>query len=215
MQKLSRREREKQNRRDEILQAAWEVFASKDYDAATIDQVAEAAELSKGTLYLYFQNKADLFLSTVEMGIQKASSMIQEVISSNDDPLVGFKEIIRCMLDFLEENIGFFKILSSERAHFEIHTEIEDDHGFKRRIEDVFHYAINMIADYIQRGIEMGAFRQVDATDVALSLMEIVRGFAFARVMALTEFKLSEKAESIASILLDGIRKRDSMGIAQ
>ncbi|MGB9595247.1 MAG: TetR/AcrR family transcriptional regulator, partial [Candidatus Poribacteria bacterium] len=71
MQELSRREREKLNRRNEILQAARKVFASKDYSSATIDDIAAEAELSKGTIYLYFNSKADLFLSTFEMGMEQ------------------------------------------------------------------------------------------------------------------------------------------------
>ena len=96
---LSRRERERLSRRDDILQAAWEVFSSKDYDSATVDDVAAAAELSKGTVYLYFQNKADLFLSTVEMGMEKVGSIIREAVSSSDDPVAGIKEFIKRILE--------------------------------------------------------------------------------------------------------------------
>lgn len=208
LQKLSRREREKQNRRAEILQAAWEVFASKDYDSATIDDIAAAAELSKGTLYLYFQNKADLFLSTLEMGLEKISSIIQEVVSASDDPIVGLKEIVKCLLGFFEENLGFFKILSSEQAHFDIHTEmIKDGRYFKEHIHDRMFRNINIVANHIQNGIEMGVFRPVNPQDAAISLLEMIRGFAVLRLSM--DIELAGKAESITSLLLDGIRRRD------
>ena len=205
MQKVSRREREKQNRRNEILKAAWKVFSSKDYNSATVDEIAEAAELSKGTIYLYFQNKADLFLSTLEMGIEKVSSIIQELVSSSDDPVVGLKQIVKCLLGFFEENLGFFKILSSEQAHFDIHTEMmKNGRDFEEHVHDRMFRNINIVANYIQRGIEMGVFRQVDPQDAAISLLEIVRGFAIMRLFMGIE--LSGKSESITSILLDGIR---------
>ncbi len=210
MQKLSRREREKQNRRDEILRAAWEIFASKDYDSATIDDIAAAAELSKGTVYLYFQNKADLFLSTLEMGIEKVSSVLQEVVSSSDDPVSGLKQIVECMLAFFEENLGFFKIMSSEQAHFDIQTEMmKDGRDFKEHIRDRMFHNINIVANHIQRGIEMGVFRQVNTQDVAISLLEMIRGFAVLRLFM--NIELAEKAESITSLLLDGIRKNDQV----
>ncbi len=210
MQKLSRREREKQNRRDEILRAAWEIFASKDYNAATIDDIAAAAELSKGTVYLYFQNKADLFLSTLEMGLDKVSSVLQEVVSSSDDPVSGLKQIVECMLGFFEENLGFFKIMSSEQAHFDIHTEMmKDGRDFKEHIHDRMFRNINIVANHIQRGIEMGVFRQVNPQDVAISLLEMIRGFIVLRLFM--DIELAKKAESITSILLDGIRKNDQV----
>ena len=58
-----RREREKQHRIDAILDAALELFAEKGVKNATMDQVAEKAELSKGTLYLYFKSKEHMYFA--------------------------------------------------------------------------------------------------------------------------------------------------------
>jgi TetR/AcrR family fatty acid metabolism transcriptional regulator len=209
MQKLSRRERERQNRRDQILQAAWEVFSSKDYDSATIDEVADAAELSKGTVYLYFQNKADLFLSTVAMGMERLSATIQEAVSSSSDPAAGLREVIRCTLDFHEKNAGFFKILSSEQAHFDMHTEMRDGRNFKKSILAEFSRNVDMLADYIRRGIEIGVFKQVNPEDAASVLLSAARGFVLKHVADPGSVRLSEKVDTIAAILLDGLRKSD------
>ena len=208
MAKLSRREREKLSRRNEILRAAWEVFSSKDYDSATIDEIAEAAELSKGTVYLYFQSKAALFFSTLEMGIEEIFSIVQEVLSSNDDPVDGLNEMIKSLLNFFEENVGFFRILFSERAHFELHAEVGDNGEFKERLMDMASNLFKIVADYIQHGIDIGVFRRVDPGDAAFLLMETIRGFAFGMIHNPIDFRQSGKAESIASILLDGIRKK-------
>lgn len=208
MPKLSRREREKLNRRNQILQAAWEVFASKDYDSATIDDVAAAAELSKGTVYLYFENKADLFHSTIEMGMEKVNSIIQEIISSIDEPVSCLREIIKSLLDYAEENIGFFKILSSERAHFEVHAEMMSNSDFKERMMKTGFRSVTMIAELIQRGIDPGVFRQVNPEDAAFVLTAAIRGFAFRRIIGPEEFRLPEKAEIIADILLNGLKKQ-------
>ena len=61
-----RKEREKQQRREEIVQAAEEVFFSKGFEKSTMDDVAEKAELSKGTLYLYFKSKEELLIGIIE-----------------------------------------------------------------------------------------------------------------------------------------------------
>ena len=210
MEKLSRREREKQNRRNEILQAAWKVFASRDYDAATIDDVAAAAELSKGTLYLYFQNKADLFYSTLEMGMEKINTIIQDIVSSSDDPVYDIREIVKRLLEHSEENMDFFKILSSGRSHFEIHAEIANNRCFKERIMETTSRSIAMIAGCIQRGIEMGVFKQVNSEDAAFVLLSAIRGFTFRRIIDPDETSLPEKAKIINDILLDGLREQDT-----
>lgn len=53
----------KENRRKLILKTAREVFAKHDYFLTTVDMIASAAGLAKGTIYLYFKNKEDLFFS--------------------------------------------------------------------------------------------------------------------------------------------------------
>ena len=58
-----RREREKEERRIAILDAAERVFEDKGFESSKMGEIAEVAELSKGTLYLYFKNKNDLFLA--------------------------------------------------------------------------------------------------------------------------------------------------------
>jgi hypothetical protein len=67
------------------------------------------------------------------------------------------------------------------------------------------------VADYVQRGIDAGVFRQVDPRDVAFLLIEIIRGSAFAMIHSPADLRPSGKAENIISILLDGIRKRNQM----
>jgi AcrR family transcriptional regulator len=64
-----RKEREKQQRRDEIIQAAEKVFFTMGLDTATMDDIAAEAELSKGTLYLYFKNKEKLHVEVARRAI--------------------------------------------------------------------------------------------------------------------------------------------------
>jgi len=65
-----RKEREKQQRREEIVLAAEKIFFSKGFDVSTMDDIAEEAELSKGTLYLYFKSKEDLHMEVARKSIR-------------------------------------------------------------------------------------------------------------------------------------------------
>ena len=64
-----RREREKEQRRNDILKAAEKLFLSREYDDVSMNDIAQEVELSKATIYLYFENKEELFLllSCVEL----------------------------------------------------------------------------------------------------------------------------------------------------
>jgi AcrR family transcriptional regulator len=65
-----RKVREKQQRREEIVQAAEKIFFSKGFDLSTMDDIAEEVELSKGTLYLYFKSKEDLHMAVARKSIR-------------------------------------------------------------------------------------------------------------------------------------------------
>jgi len=208
LQDLSRKEREKINRRNEILQAAKEVFASNDYSSATLEDIAAKAELSKGTIYLYFNSKADLFLSTFEMGMEQMVSIMLETLSANsDDPIAGIKDIIQCQLIFCEENSDLFKIMSSEGAQLELHTEMAKSGDFHQRIIKTMSQSIKVLADYIESGIKTGIYKKVSPIDVAFALRSVIQGFAFRWIMEPEEGKLSDKAEFISTLFLDGLKK--------
>jgi AcrR family transcriptional regulator len=210
VQELSRREREKLSRRNEILQAARKVFSSKDYASATLDDIATVAELSKGTIYLYFQNKADLFLSTFEMGMEQVASVIMDAISDNkDDPISGVKDIIQRELLLFEENMDLFKIVTSESAHFDLHSEMGRNNDFKKRMIKEISQSIIALTDYIQNGIDMGLFKKVSPKDAASALLSIIRGFSFDWIMGLEEGSPRDKTEIIITIFLDGLRQKD------
>lgn len=73
-----RKEREKELRRSNIVDAAESVFFSKGYWTATIDDVAVAAELSKGTIYLYFKTKEELYWAITLRGLKILTEMFQK-----------------------------------------------------------------------------------------------------------------------------------------
>ena len=72
--KISRREREKLARRRGILTAARKVFGARGYEGATLDEVAREAEFAKGTLYSYFDSKAELFAAAWPSAAKAASA---------------------------------------------------------------------------------------------------------------------------------------------
>lgn len=208
MQELSRREREKLSRRNEILQAARKVFSLKGYESATLDDIAAEAELSKGAIYLYFNSKADLFLSTFEMGMEQVVSITLESISKNiDDPIAGIKEMIERQLTFCEENIDLFKIMSSEGVKIELHQEMAKTRDFHQRIGGIMMQSSRILANYIESGIHNGIFKNVPPMDAAFALRSLVQGFAFKWIMEPEDGKLSDKAEFITTLFLEGLKK--------
>lgn len=212
MQEINRKEREKLNRRNEILNAARKVFAAKEYDSATVDDIAEFAEISKGTIYLYFKSKAELFLASFESGIEELINLTLKVLSENtDDPAKGICELIKSHLSYCQQNADILRMLSSERAHFEFHSRAVRNIKFKKRIVSMMSQNISEVANYIQNGINIGVFKQVDSKDAALALFSIIHGISANWSMEYDDSNLLQKADTIITIFLDGIKNNSAI----
>jgi len=86
----ARREREREQRRLDIISAAEKVFFSKGYSGATMDEIAQEAELSRGTLYLYFKGKDEVHREIVA----NAMNMLFDLVNSGiDEPATGMAKL--------------------------------------------------------------------------------------------------------------------------
>lgn len=81
---VSRREREKAHRRDRILSAAREVFFEQGFHRATVDDVAEQAEVGKGTVYLYFDTKETILAHLLLEGLQLLVDELEAAFAPSD-----------------------------------------------------------------------------------------------------------------------------------
>ncbi len=121
-----RKEREKEHRREEILNAAQKTFFEKGLQAATMDEIAEAAELSKGTLYLYYGSKEDLYLAVMMRGFDILYDMLVESIARNSTTVEKIWEFGKTYLQFSKSHTNFFRMF-----HFfqnpSLHRQVSDE----------------------------------------------------------------------------------------
>jgi len=105
-----RKEREKEQRRNDILNAAEAVFFKKGIDFSSMDEVAEKAELSKGTLYLYFKSKEDIRFAVFQRGAGILNKLMQQNIQvdqSGKDQLISLGNTF---ITFSLQHTDYFKL---------------------------------------------------------------------------------------------------------
>ena len=106
----SRREREKAQRRDDILRAAREVFFTRGLHAATVDDVAAEAEVSKGTVYLYFDTKETLLAHLLLQGLDALIADLETAFAV-DQPLdahTRLRRLATAYLKFFQEDPEYY-----------------------------------------------------------------------------------------------------------
>lgn len=101
MSTSSRKEREKAARRNDIISAAEELFFSNNYDNVSMNDIAKKVELSKATLYLYFDNKESLFFVIVLQGIKIMNSTISKSVDDLETGIEKIRAYITAYYDFM------------------------------------------------------------------------------------------------------------------
>ncbi len=159
-----RKKREKENRRQEIIKAARKVFSNKGFNAATMEEIALQAELSPGTLYLYFKNKEELhtFLS-IEI-LKHLADEIQKVLGQDlsvENKIERFQDVFIDVYDY-DSNIliNLFHLQSGETL-----KNLSED--VLKQIKIYSALAHGAIIDVVKQGINEGIF--IDEHPVALA----------------------------------------------
>ena len=118
----SRREREKAHRRDVILNAAREVFFARGIHRATVDDVAEQAEVSKGTVYLYFDTKETILAHLLLEGLQLLVDDLEAAFSPSDafSAIERIRRLALAYLQFYQSRPAYFHLISAfDRGRFQ------------------------------------------------------------------------------------------------
>lgn len=107
-----------ERRRTDILDAAALLFAKAGYPATDLQDVADQLGLAKGTIYLYFPSKEELFLAAVDRGMNLLRDYVRSAYAGIEDPLERLTTAIRAYLEFFKKHPHQAELLIIERAEF-------------------------------------------------------------------------------------------------
>ncbi|QPK64620.1 TetR/AcrR family transcriptional regulator [Methylomonas sp. LL1] len=107
-------------KRQAILDAAKRAFISHGYSGASVEAIAEAAPVSKPTLYNHFKSKQDLFAAVIECQCQALLNTLNSVQTEADDPVVGLSAIAHAFVDlvYADEALQLYRLIIAEQQQF-------------------------------------------------------------------------------------------------
>lgn len=163
-----RKEREKEQRREEIIRAATTVFFEKGLQTATMDEIADAAELSKGTIYLYFKSKEDLYLAVTSVGFDILSEMFETTIAASASTVEALQKLTDTYYAFFTEHrdhFRMFQFFQSPVLHKQVSSEmLESCQAHNQR-------SWNLAVSLIEKGIGEGVLRDdLSSSEIAVIL---------------------------------------------
>lgn len=199
---LTRRERQKQAHRREILDAALVLFSERGFHAVSMQQVAERADFSIGTLYNYFENKEDIYRTLVDEMIERFGVAITAALEVDPDPVAKLRNYVAAMGRVVEENQVFLRFFHREMAgvgagsKFGFHEEIR-----RRRAE-----FLDVLAGVFADGVASGLFRPVaEPRLLALALDGLVRTVLTDCLENPGEREFPEDPDALLSVLFQGL----------
>ena len=150
----------------QILAAALEVFGEHGLAAARLEDIAKRAGLSKGTIYLYFPNKEELFREMVrQLIVAQLEGAEREFEGTTSSATESLQE-------FMRRHWGFIRSPQFAPLFRLIHAEIRNFPDLARFYsEEVISRGHRLVSSIIERGIRAGEFRQIDAAVAARMIM--------------------------------------------
>ena len=160
MSQQPRYQRRKQDRPQEITDAALAAFAEKGYAATRVDDVAKRAGVSKGLLYLYFKTKEELFKAVIRSFVVPRIDALTEIIESSE---LSSEEFLRGpFLDFVKTLPGspISVVIRLMIAEGPKHPDLVQFYW-----DNVVSRGLGAIGELLQRGVQTGEFRKSAVTE--------------------------------------------------
>jgi len=199
----TRKEREREFKRREILSAATEIIAAKGFNNATLEEIAEASEFGKGTLYNYFQNKQEIYVAIMEDIFETFITSLKKIDEECDNAKDFFRAVIRYMVSYCVNNPSAFQIMAQKRM-----SAIEEKpESISPKIKMLLDEGQKIQVKKIEKAIKAKEIRNIDPN----KLMDLIRGMTFSYVYHQlachkgVEFNVDDESEYVVSVLLNGI----------
>jgi TetR/AcrR family fatty acid metabolism transcriptional regulator len=188
-------------KRDAILRAAIDVFAERGYFNAQVADVARAAGVAAGTVYLYFRSKDDLLVSIFEKTMRDRLLEGRAAVADIDDPAERLRRFARLHLGMLGRDRNLAIVFQVE---------------LRQSVKFMERFSSTLLRDYlgqiraaIEDGQKSGLFRKdLNATSVAKVFFGALDEMATNWILSRRRHHLESDAETVVDIFLDGARAR-------
>jgi AcrR family transcriptional regulator len=192
-----------EERKSQILEAASAVFARLGFQQTRMDDIASQAGLSKGALYLYYKSKDAVIAALLKHFFAQEFKHLQALVAS--EPQGSVTEQLMTLTHELTEALQLMARLMP--IAFEFYAIAGRDKEVRRFLQEYYVAYRGELAHLIQRGIERGEFRAVDAQSTAITLTALLEGLALLYFVDPQGVQWAEQIEISVQLVLDGLQQ--------
>jgi TetR/AcrR family transcriptional regulator, repressor for uid operon len=183
---------------EKTVDAAIVTFSKHGYDRTKMDDIAETANLSKGTLYLYFKSKEELFYAISENNIKALKEQLSVLFTKSED----------LILDSQKFYVNFRK--ASEQSDKVFLETIAESSRNQRLQEMLYHQrmkVLDIVTEYLKLQIKKGFFRSdIDIDAVAVGLVSLYDGLSISKIIGISEAQNKKSWNETIKAILSSLR---------
>jgi TetR/AcrR family fatty acid metabolism transcriptional regulator len=192
------------DKRERILDAAELVFAERGFFSAKVSQIAEAAGVADGTIYLYFKNKDDVLISLFESRMERVTERMLQALEGATDPVSRLETFCRTHLKMVREEPRVAEILT---------VELRQSAKFmKESSNPLFGQYLKLLAQIIEEGQKEKVFAaELPPTVAARAIFGMIDELALAWLLGGGEkFDIVRTADWVGALILGGLKRRQT-----
>ncbi len=154
MTKADRKEREREIRRKDIIDAAERLFFANDYENVKMNNIAEEAEMARGTLYQYFKNKDEIYAAIAIRAAKMINEMFKELLTKDQTGIEKMRNVCEFYYDFYKKYPGYYNAYYHSGMF-----EVESSPTLKK-LKKIRKTSFQVAVNAVNEGIKDGSLRE-------------------------------------------------------
>lgn len=197
---------DKEEKKTQILEASIKVLAEKGWNKTKISDIAEAADIGKGTVYEYFRSKDEVFAASFQYFMLQVENSVAERLSSIDDPLERLLAYFYSWADIFDSDyMDYLEIVLDFWAE-----GIRNKEGFSSvELMDFYYNNRTVIESLLDECIAQDKIKSIDTKIVASIIIGSLDGLMIQWIMDRNVFDLKEAVFSTARLIIDGLKREE------
>ena len=192
-------------RRDALLKAAVHVFGECGFDAATMERIAQEADVAKGTTYLYYRSKQSIYDAALGTGLTDLDERTQAAMERAAGLRDGIRAFITTRVEYFFERHDFFRMYVGAIAR-QLTTARSKPSDFQSLLDR----QTRRLEQAIARAVSRREIRRVDPAATALAIFDITRGLVSRRIMSPGTRDLAHDVQFLSDLIWQGLEKRQA-----
>lgn len=200
--KMPRRERERRMHREQILEAALELFSARGYHNVSMQEIAERAEYAIGTLYKFFPNKEEMYRALIREHADHFHEALNETLTRGNDELTTLRNYVATKGQVFSSHVPIIRLFLAESRGASVNVKGGLDEELRKRYDET----LERLAKVIARGMKNGLFKNISTPFyLAMSIDSVINTFLMLSLEHPETHPFPENPDTILNMFFHGM----------